>query len=275
MQHVFKKKYGQNFLSDELLLQSIVDDSGVDATDCVLEIGAGAGALTTRLARVAKKVLSFEIDTDLQPILNKNLQNFDNVKVVFGDFLRASDEQIISELGEEYAVVANLPYYITAQVVSLFVEKAQQGQKIKSLTLTLQKEVAERLVAKPETKQYGAITVALASVAQAELTRNIDRRLFYPVPNVDSAVVTARFCSNRLGVNSFDDFRQVTKCAFGQRRKTLCNNVMSYFLTDRTTAQNWLQLNGIDVGARGETLSPEQFASLANNLYLLKIQPKN
>ena len=110
MQHVFKKKYGQNFLSDELLLQSIVDDSGVDATDCVLEIGAGAGALTTRLARVAKKVLSFEIDTDLQPILNKNLQNFDNVKVVFGNFLRASDEQIISELGEEYAVVANLPY---------------------------------------------------------------------------------------------------------------------------------------------------------------------
>ena len=270
MQHNFKKKYGQNFLSDEGILQGIVDDANLTHEDCVLEIGPGAGALTKRLAKQVKKVLAYEIDTELKPILFEALKNHPNAKVVFGDFLTAKDEDVVAEIGEDYAVVANLPYYITAPVVTLFVEKVQQGNKIKSLTLTLQKEVAERLSAKPATAQYGAITVALASVAEVEMTRFIDRTKFYPVPNVDSAVVTARFVGNRLGVKSFDDFRKMTKCAFAQRRKTLCNNVMASFGVNRATAENWLQNNGINPSVRGETLSPEQFARLSNNLSQLK-----
>lgn len=270
MQHVFKKKYGQNFLSDDTILQGIVDDSDVTQEDCVLEIGPGAGALTKILAKRAKKVLAFEIDRELKPILEKNLAQFDNVKVIFGDFLKADEEVVSAELGDDYAVVANLPYYITAPVVTAFVEKVQQGQRIKSLTLTLQKEVADRLVAKPATADYGAITVALASVAETQETRYIDRQMFYPVPNVDSAVITAKFVGNRLGVESFEHFRQVTRCAFAQRRKTLSNNVMAFFCVDRQRAEGWLQQNGIDGKCRGETLSPQEFARLANALDDLK-----
>jgi len=270
MQHNFKKKYGQNFLSDSLLLADIVADAGITSDDCVLEIGPGAGALTVQLARVAKKVVAYEIDTELKPVLEKNLKGFDNVKVVFGDFMKANEQDIIDELGEDYAVVANLPYYITAPVVTEFAEKVQKGSRVKSLTLTLQKEVAERLVAKPATSDYGAITVMLNSVANTTLTRVINRDKFFPVPNVDSAVVSAKFCGNHLGINDFDDFRKITKCAFAQRRKTLSNNVMSFFGVNRQTADEWLNKNGIDGSVRGETLSVQQFKTLSNDLKNLK-----
>ena len=270
MQHNFKKKYGQNFLSDSLLLADIVADAGITSDDCVLEIGPGAGALTKEIAKVAKKVVAYEIDVELKPILEKNLKGYDNVKVIFGDFMKVKDEDITKELGDDYAVVANLPYYITAPVVTEFAEKVQKGSRIKSLTLTLQKEVAERLVAKPATSDYGAITVMLDSVANTTLTRVINRDKFYPVPNVDSAVVSAKFCGNHLGVIDFDEFRKITKCAFAQRRKTLSNNVMSFFGVNRQTADEWLNKNGIDGSVRGETLSAKDFKTLSNDLKNLK-----
>lgn len=268
--HFFKKQFGQNFLSDDALLADIVADADLSPDDAVLEIGPGAGALTRHLAKAAKKVVAYEIDTDLKRLLSQNLADCPNTEVVFKDFMRATDEEITEKLGNDYAVVANLPYYITAPVITLFIEKVQRGARIKSLTLTLQKEVADRLVAKEGTADYGAITVALASVAESTLTRTVDRSLFYPVPNVDSAVVTIRFKGNRLNVTDYSSFREITRCAFAQRRKTLSNNVMSYFKTDRTTAETWLSENGIDGSVRGETLSPQQFATLANNLYKLK-----
>lgn len=268
--HFFKKQFGQNFLSDRALLADIVADADLSPDDTVLEIGPGAGSLTRHLAKAVKKVVAYEIDTDLKRLLAENLADCPNVEVIFKDFMRATDREITAKLGNDYAVVANLPYYITASVITLFIEKVQLGAQIKSLTLTLQHEVADRLVAKEGTADYGAITVALASVAESTLTRTIDRSLFYPVPNVDSAVVTIRFKGNRLNVTDYSAFREITRCAFAQRRKTLCNNVMSYFKTDRTTAEKWLSENEIDGSVRGETLSPFQFATLANNLYKLK-----
>lgn len=268
--HVFKKQFGQNFLSDSALLSDIVADAELSADDTVLEIGPGAGALTRHLSAAAKKVVAYEIDASLKPLLSKNLADLNNVEIVFKDFLRADDDEISDKLGSDYAVVANLPYYVTAPVLTSFIERVRHGAKIKSLTLTLQKEVAERLVAKENTADYGAITVALASVAQTTLTRVIDRSLFYPVPNVDSAVVTSRFVANPLGVLDWSSFREITRCAFSQRRKTLCNNVASYFKTTKATADAWLAENGIDGTLRGESLSPLLFAALSNALDDLK-----
>ena len=261
--HKFKKQFGQNFLSDGELLESIVDDAGVSKEDTVLEIGAGAGALTKRLAERAKRVVCFEIDKELQPILTAALSGFDNVEVVFADFMKQNLAELEDKLGDGYVVAANLPYYVSSPVVMLF---AEQAKKIKRLTLTLQKEVGERLAASAGSSEYGAVTVALDAVADVKTTRFIDRTMFYPVPNVDSVVVRADFAGNKYGIKNFKNFRRVVKAAFAQRRKTFVNNLICEFNVDRTTAENWLKRNGVDVLARGETLSAKTFAALSDDL---------
>ncbi len=266
--HHFKKRYGQNFLSDEKLLSAIAEDAQITKNDTVLEIGAGGGALTSQLAKRAKKVIAYEIDKELIAVLTQNLRGIDNIELIFNDFMMSDMTALEERLGENYIVAANLPYYISTPVVMRFVEEAK---KIKSLTLTLQKEVGERLAAKEGTRDYGTVSVFLTALADVKITRYIDRSFFYPQPNVDSVVIKADFVGNKFGINDFDNFRKLVKSAFGMRRKTLVNNLMASYKVSREKAINWLQSFNITPTIRGEELSALQFALLSNNISLLNM----
>ena len=258
----FKKKFGQNFIGDKNLLRAIVSDAGVGERDTVLEIGTGAGALTRALAQKAKRVVSYEIDRTLQPVLAESLAGLENVEVVFRDFAKENLEKLEEELGE-YGVVANLPYYITTPVIARFVEEAK---RCRGLTVMVQEEVAERLCAKENTQNYGAITAAVARRGTAEIKRKVPRTMFTPRPNVDSAVVRMDFTKGGFEVKSQKAYRETVRCAFLSRRKTLENNLMNAFRLTREAAKEILAQAGIEAGARGETLSPETLGRLSDVL---------
>ncbi len=253
----FKKKFGQNFLTDKNLLEAIVRDAGVDEESTVLEIGTGAGALTKALAEKAKRVISFEIDPTLRPVLSETLKGYENVEVRFADFLRIDLPALEEEIGE-YVVVANLPYYITTAVLLRFLEEANM---CRGVTVMVQEEVATRLCASAGTADYGAITAAIALKGEAVLTRKVPRTMFTPRPNVDSAVVHIPFTGG-LDVDP-KAYRAVVKCAFSSRRKTLENNLMACFSLPRERAKEILSEAEIQEGVRGETLTPPMFAVLA------------
>ncbi len=254
----FNKQFGQNFLTDTSLLNEIVDDSKIDG-GTVLEIGAGAGTLTRQLSKRADRVIAFEIDRNLEQVLKITLETCSNVQVVIGDIMRYKVEDIETLCGGDFKVVANIPYYLTTPLIMTFVENSD---KVQSLTLTIQKEVAERLAAKPATKDYGAITVAVNAVADVTLTRQLSRTLFYPQPNVDSAVVRIDMNRNKFDISNRKLFRKTVKTAFAMRRKTLVNNIMVGFGVDRNKAERLLRDSNLDVSCRGEELSVEQFVDL-------------
>ena len=259
----FNKALGQNFITDSNLLRAIVKDSGVTKDDTVVEIGAGAGTLTAALCESAKKVLAFEVDGNLKPILNETLAGVKNCEVVFKDVLRMKDEELAAKVGENFKVVANLPYYITTPLMMRFIES---DLKVSTLTLMMQKEVAERLVAKENTPEYGAVTVAVQAVADVSVTRIIDRRLFYPVPNVDSALVHIVSNPNKFNFANFEIFKKVAKSAFLMRRKTLVNNLISAFSLPRETCEKILKNMNLSPLVRGEALSVEQLVELSGEI---------
>ena len=258
----FKKSLGQNFISDENLLSSIVRLADVESSDTVVEIGCGAGTLTRALSRSCGRVVAFEVDRQLQPVLAVTLSGCDNTEVVFCDFLKTDIEELERNLGE-YKVVANLPYYVTTPVIMRIFEKAE---KCKSITVMVQEEVADRLAARENTPDYGAITAVLALKYSAEVVKKVPRAMFMPQPNVDSAVVklTAR---KPLEVKSEKCYLATVHAAFSSRRKTLENNIIKSFGLTRSQAQQALSAAGVPAGARGETLSPEKFAELSDRLY--------
>ena len=258
----FKKKFGQNFITDKNLLESIVSLAEIGDGDTVIEIGCGAGTLTRALAGVAKKVIAYEIDTSLQPVLAQTLSGLDNVEVVFRDFLKVDLKQIESEL-TAYKVVANLPYYITTPLIMKLIE---QSKKCKSLTVMVQEEVADRLCAKQNTPEYGAITASVALRAEAKIVKKVPRTAFTPRPNVDSAVVNLKIDDGRLAVKDKETYKKVVRAAFLSRRKTLVNNLLVAFGLNRAEAEEVLASVGIDIKARGETLSPSDFALLSDAL---------
>ena len=263
----FNKQFGQNFLTDKELLQSIVSDAQI-AGGVVLEIGAGAGTLTRELSSKADKVVAFEVDRNLEKILKVTLADCVNTQVVIGDVMRYDIVEIERMCADEFKVVANIPYYLTTPLIMAFVEKSE---KVVSLTLTIQKEVAERLTARPATKEYGAITVAVNAVADVTLTRVLPRELFYPVPNVDSAVVRIDMRRDKFDISNRTLFRKTVKSAFSMRRKTLVNNLTSGFKINRQTAEQLLSDCGLPVNCRGEELSAEQFVNLCNKIDNLNI----
>lgn len=254
----FNKQFGQNFLTDRALLDEIVTDAQVNG-GTVLEIGAGAGTLTRQLSQHADKVIAFEIDRNLESVLKVTLQDCTNVQVVIGDVMRYNMAEIERMCGEPFKLVANIPYYLTSPLIMTFVE---QSANVQSLTLTIQKEVAERLSAKPATKDYGAITVAVNAVANVTLTRVLNRELFYPVPNVDSAVVRIDMDRDKYDIPDKALFRKTVKTAFAMRRKTLVNNLMVGFSVNRLNAENILAEMNLPSNCRGEELSVEQFVQL-------------
>ncbi len=258
----FKKQFGQNFLSDSNLLRAIVSDAAVDKDTTVLEIGAGAGALTRALAERTKRVVAFEIDKTLEPVLAETLAGLDNVEVVFRDFEKYDFAALEEELGE-YVVVANLPYYITTPVVMKFVE---QSKNCRGLCVMVQEEVAVRFAASEGTADYGAVTAAIALRGRCEVVRKVPRTMFMPRPNVDSAIVKITFEEGRIPIVSAKAYRAVVRAAFISRRKTLENNLVNTFRISREEAKSVLAAVGVQEGARGETLSPRTFAALADEL---------
>lgn len=257
----FNKALGQNFISDTNLLKGIVGDSGVTEDDVVVEIGTGAGTLTRQIASVAKKVYSFEVDKNLEPVHALSLQGVDNVEVIFRDILKMKDGEIQEIIGTgDFKVVANLPYYITTPLIMRFLES---DLPVKSLTIMVQEEVGLRLVAKPNTADYSAITLAVLLRGQASITRKVGRNMFYPAPNVDSAVVRIDIDRNKLEGENKPLIHKIVRSAFAMRRKTLVNNLNASFGISKQEATERLNRAGLDEKIRGEALSLEDYIRLS------------
>ena len=260
----FNKALGQNFIFDNNLLDAIVSDSGAGADDTVVEIGTGAGTLTSRLALRAKKVFSFEVDKNLQDILSLSLQGCDNVEVVFRDVLKMKDDEFTRIVGEgPFRVVANLPYYVTTPMIMRFIESPLP---VSTLTVMVQKEVADRLVAECGSADYAAVTLAVKMFGDARVTRTVDRRMFRPAPNVDSAVVQIERVPERLEGEDTAFLKRVVRAAFAMRRKTLANNLASSFGMNKAAAAEVVEESGFPALVRGETLSLDDFVTLSHAL---------
>lgn len=219
--HEFKKKFGQNFISDKNLLNAICEDAEVCESDEVLEIGAGAGALTSAISQKAKKVVSYEIDNSLKEHLES--LNLKNVDFIFGDVMDYELKEIEKNFKGEYKLIANLPYYITTPIIFKFLTNSQ---KITSLTIMVQKEVAERIVAASGGKDYGVLSIMTAFYGEAQINRIVSRKMFYPQPNVDSAVVTIKINREKYKNINGEKFYNFIKCVFSMRRKTMKNNLI-------------------------------------------------
>ncbi len=259
----FNKRYGQNFLTDTNLLRSIVEKAGITENDTVVEIGVGGGTLTRAIAEKAKRVIGFEIDLNLKPVLAETLSDFENVEIIYKDVMKMKTEDIETLIGGRFSVVANLPYYITTPILMKFIEESDM---VDSITVTVQEEVADRLCARAGSSEYGAITASVDAVGNAQKIMRIDRKMFYPAPNVDSAVVKIDIDKNKYNIKDMLLFRAVVRCAFLSRRKTLVNNLMMYFKIDRKTAEEIvLNVKG-DASVRGEVLNTLDFVNLQEEI---------
>lgn len=259
----FNKALGQNFITDANLLDAIVADSGINGDDTVVEIGTGAGTLTRAIAKVAKKVYSFEVDRNLQPVLALSLQGVDNAEVIFRDVLKMKDDELKSVVGDSFKVVANLPYYITTPLAMRFIESLLD---VRSITIMVQKEVALRFVAKPNTADYSAITLAIEMAGDAKITRNVSRNMFFPSPNVDSAVVRIDIDRTKLSGENAPLLHKLVRSSFAMRRKTLANNLSVAFQIDKQEAGKLIEEAGFSPMVRGEALSLDDYKKLTKTL---------
>lgn len=259
----FNQALGQNFITDANLLDAIVADSGINGDDTVVEIGTGAGTLTRAIAKVAKKVYSFEVDRNLQPVLALSLQGVDNAEVIFRDVLKMKDDELKSVVGDSFKVVANLPYYITTPLAMRFIESTLD---VKSVTIMVQKEVALRFVAKPNTADYSAITLAIEMAGNAQITRNVSRNMFFPSPNVDSAVVRIDIDRTKLDGENAPLLHKLVRSSFAMRRKTLANNLSVAFQIDKQEAGKLIEEAGFSPMVRGEALSLDDYKKLTKTL---------
>ncbi len=249
----FKKKFGQNFLSDKNLLSSIVRDASITKDDVVLEIGAGAGALTEFLVSSAKKVVSFEVDNELEKVLAAKFSDSDNIKIVYEDFLKVEEQELYSLLGCDFKVVANLPYYITSPIIT---KLCTLKHRPKVIVIMVQKEVGERITARAGHSDYGYFSAFISANADSKVVRNVNRKMFTPVPNVDSCIVRLDLKDN--GYNQ--DFFEFLKQAFKMKRKTLVNNLSASF--DKTKVITALNSLKLDNSIRAEAIDIEQFYKL-------------
>ncbi|KJQ56423.1 16S rRNA (adenine(1518)-N(6)/adenine(1519)-N(6))-dimethyltransferase RsmA [Streptococcus gordonii] len=266
----FKKSFGQNFLTDTNILQKIVDTAEIDKNVNVIEIGPGIGALTEFLAENAAEVMAFEIDDRLVPILADTLRDFDNVTVVNQDILKVDLAQYIAEFKNPdlpIKVVANLPYYITTPILMHLIES---GIPFSEFVVMMQKEVADRISAQPNTKAYGSLSIAVQYYMTVKVAFIVPRTVFVPAPNVDSAILKmVRREQPAVEVQDEKFFFKVSKASFVHRRKTLWNNLTSYFGKSeevKTKLERALEKADLVAHVRGEALDLEAFARLSDAL---------
>lgn len=264
----FQKKFGQNFLIDTTVLDRIIDASQITKEDCVLEIGPGIGTMTQYLAERAGEVIAVEIDKALIPILKETLADYDNVTVINDDILKVDINRIVEERngGRPIKVVANLPYYITTPIImGLF----ENHVPLKSITIMVQKEVADRMQVGPGTKDYGALSLAVQYYAKPEIVANVPPNCFIPRPNVGSAVIRlTRYEEPPVKAEDEAFLFDVIRASFNQRRKTLANGLSNAqgLRVTREQVVSALEEMGLSATIRGEALTLEQFAQLSNIL---------
>lgn len=267
----FKKSLGQNFIIDPNILRNIVSHAELTKDSAAIEIGPGIGALTEHLARAAGKVVAFEIDQRLLPVLEDTLSPYDNVEIIHSDILEANVKQIFEDklTGiKDVMVVANLPYYVTTPIL---LKLLMDRLPIRGMVVMMQKEVADRITAVPGTKAYGSLSIAIQYYMKAEVAMVVPRGVFMPQPNVESAVIKlTRHETPPVQVMDEDFLFQVSRGSFVQRRKTIINNLQSSLPNGKEKKEiiiECLQKVNIDPSRRGETLSIEEFGRLADELY--------
>ncbi len=267
----FKKSFGQNFLTDTNILQKIVDTAEIDKHVNVIEIGPGIGALTEFLAENAAEVMAFEIDERLMPILADTLQEFENVKIINEDILKSDLQARIKEFSNPelpIKVVANLPYYITTPILMHLIESRIPFSEF---VVMMQREVADRISAQPNSKSYGSLSIAVQYYMTAKVAFIVPRTVFVPAPNVDSAILKmTRRDKPAVEVKDEPFFFKVSKASFTHRRKTLWNNLTSCFgKSDEIKTRLEVALNNADLSpnVRGEALDLQEFSRLSDSLY--------
>ncbi len=256
-----KKKFGQNFIIDENIINNIVDKSKIEKDTLVIEIGPGAGSLTYKLASQAKQVLCYEIDTTLKPLLEENLKECDNVDILYQDFLVSNVKEDIQKYSyQQLYVVANLPYYITTPIIMKVIE---DDLPVDKMVVMVQKEVGDRFKAKPKTKDYNSLTIYLNCFFEVEKLMDVSRNVFLPKPNVDSIIIEFRRKKEKLPFQNPEIFFQLVKDSFVQKRKNLRNNLKNYPLP---VIEDVLKRYGLDLNVRAEALPVEIFIEIAKAL---------
>lgn len=262
----FSKSLGQNFLIDDNVIDRILEGARLSETDRIIEVGPGIRTLTREMGKVAENVVAIEIDKTLIPILKETLADLDNVEVVNEDILKVDVQGLINEKlnGGPVKLVANLPYYITTPIVMKFLE---EDIPVTDIVVMVQKEVADRMNAKPSTKDYGALSVAVQYYCDTEIVAKAPRHMFVPQPNVDSIVIGLHVRDEKkYVVDNEDIFFKTVKASFGQRRKTLLNSLGGLGFLSKDQIREALQAANIDEKRRGETLSIDEFANLSNEI---------
>ena len=256
-----KKKFGQNFIVDENIINSIVTKALIDKETLVIEIGPGAGSLTAKLAESSKQVLCYEIDTTLKEILNENLKQYNNVDIIYQDFLEADVINDIKKYNyNKLYIVANLPYYITTPIIINVIEKKLNVDK---MVVMVQKEVGDRFKANVGTKDYNSLSIYLNYYFNVKKIMDISRNIFIPKPNVDSIVVEFTKKENSYNLKNEEIFFKLIRDSFTQKRKTIRNNLKNY---DLNTIEEILKKHNQDLNTRAEQITIETFVEIANNL---------
>lgn len=256
-----KKKFGQNFIVDENIINSIIDKSRIDKDTLVIEVGPGAGSLTYKLGKNAKNVICYEIDTTLENVLKENIKDLDNVEVIYQDFLKANVIESIKKYEyKKLYFVANLPYYITTPIIIKIIE---DNISVDKMVFMVQKEVGNRFKATPGTKEYGSLSIYLNYYFDVKKMIDVSRHVFLPEPNVDSIVVEFTKKNNLYNLRNEALFFKLVRDSFTQKRKTLRNNLKGYNLEN---IEEVLKRHNFDLSVRAEQLSTQIFIEIANNL---------
>lgn len=261
-----KKYYGQNFLTDHFITSKIAEISFANKDTTVLEIGPGTGALTEELLKVSKRVIAYEIDKEVVPILKENTKEYDNLEVIVEDILKA-DLSKINNLDENIICIANLPYYITSPIIDLFLKKMTN---VKKAIFMMQKEVGDRISANINTKDYNSFSILVQYFARCKKILNVPRTCFTPEPNVDSVVIELEKYNRYFKPKNEEFFIKVVESSFKERRKMLVNNLSNTFKLSKDTLRNILNELEINEDARGETLSIDDYIKLSDKLEELK-----
>ena len=262
----FSKNLGQNFLTDKNIIDKIIEGTGITEKDTVLEIGPGIGVITAEAAERARRVIAVEVDSSLLPILEETLGEYSNVRIINEDVLKLDINRIIEEeQAERVKIIGNLPYYITTPIIMKLLD---EEVKAESITVMMQKEVADRIKAGPGSKAYGAISAAVQYYCTVEKIIDVPRTVFVPQPKVDSVVLKFKLREQKAAVVQDKRlFFECIKAGFGQRRKTLLHSLQTVRGTSKEVIAASLAAAGIDASRRAETLTLEEFGKISNEVY--------